>query len=100
MANPAAEALFGYDAGKLEGLLLAALLPTSPGTDDVFLRAQSGRATDEHETIGRHADGHYVDLSITIAPLRGPSGDFTGLAAHAREIGDLVDYRKQVADLA
>lgn len=100
LSNPAAEQLFGYGKGELDGVLLAALLPTAPGTDDLFLRARSGTSVEDYETIAHHHDGHYIDVSVTIAPLYLTSGQFAGLSVHAREISDVVDFRRQVADLA
>jgi len=98
--NPAAESLFGFPKGGLDGVLLAALLPTAPGTDDIFLRARSGTNIEDHETIAHHNDGHYLDVSVTIASLYETTGQFAGLAVHAREISDVVDFMRQVANLA
>jgi diguanylate cyclase (GGDEF)-like protein/PAS domain S-box-containing protein len=100
VANGAAEDLFGYKSGDLDGMLLAALLPTAPGTDDIFLRARSGGDIHDYETIGLKGDGSYVDVNVKITTLLSPSGQFVGLSAFAREISDVVDYRRQVADLA
>ena len=63
-SNPAASQLFGYHAGLLLTQPLDALLPTLHGQVEARLPALLGN---DVEVQGRHADGHPLQLEISLS---------------------------------
>ncbi|MDO8695817.1 MAG: CHASE domain-containing protein [Pseudomonas sp.] len=63
-SNPAASQLFGYHAGLLLTQPLDALLPTLHGQVEARLPALLGN---DIEVQGRHADGHPLQLEISLS---------------------------------
>ncbi|MEW5789554.1 MAG: PAS domain S-box protein [Pseudomonadota bacterium] len=65
IANPAAEALLGYERGELAGLEAADLLHEGDGQGHPLLDPAPPRG--EHSLLGRHKDGSTVKLSVNLA---------------------------------
>ncbi|MEI8394978.1 MAG: PAS domain S-box protein [Rhodospirillaceae bacterium] len=87
--NAAAELTFGYTAEQVIGQPLQMLFPPEQ-VDTIGERlAAAGRgARIAHlETVGRHASGSDIHLSVTISPIRDEDGTVTGLSTIARDIG-------------
>ncbi len=82
--NPAAERLFGYRADEIMGQNVAILMPEEQGNrHDDFLRAytETGQAKIigiGREVIGRHAEGHDLDLQLTVAEFMDGQRYFVG----------------------
>ncbi len=54
-----------------------------------------GEKVDHHETVRVAKDGRRIDVSVSISPLRSPTGEITGAAKIARDI--TVQKRNQRA---
>lgn len=89
-ANPATATLFGLRPGQLPGLNLATLLPSLQDPSWAALAAEHGQPV---ELLGRHADGHQLELEISLSHYQ--------LGEHLRYVGVLRDIspRKQVERL-
>lgn len=87
-ANAATAHILGLDAGELVGRDLVSLLPPANRgvLETLFREAARGQASEIFRALGTHADGHFVDLSVTLAPMRDPSGAVTGVCVVARDI--------------
>ena len=48
--------------------------------------AVCGKAVTLYRTLGQHDDGHFISLSVSLAPLRGPGGVVTGVGVVARDV--------------
>jgi PAS domain S-box-containing protein len=87
--NPSAERLFGWTRAEMLGRPYP-LVPT--GRDDEFrarlARVLSGEAFTGFETRRRRKDGTELDVSISVAPMRGRAGRVTGIVAFLDDIGD------------
>jgi PAS domain S-box-containing protein len=86
--NSGAERLYGYQAEEVVGRSLSVLIPT--GQPDELPRLMEalrrGESIEHYETTRLHKDGHLVEVSVTISPLRDRAGAVIGASAIARDI--------------
>ena len=86
--NRGAEQLFGYTSEEMLGKNLAILVP--PGNEEQvrqnFGVIQGGCTIGPIDTVLRRRDGTWIDVSLTISPIRNSAGEVVGAAAIARDI--------------
>jgi len=93
--NPGAERLYGYSAREMIGTSIAAIAPEEQDdTLDLLARVARGEAVDAWETRRVRKDGKVIDVSLTMAPVLGPTGGVTLVSSVERDITG----RKQTAD--
>ncbi|MFP3675443.1 PAS domain S-box protein, partial [Bacillus sp. SIMBA_031] len=54
----------------------------------ILARIRSGERVDHFETIRRRKDGAFIDISLTISPIRNSDGKIIGASKIARDISD------------
>lgn len=89
--NEGACAMFGYCAQEVIGASLALLVledreDEHPG---LLQRLRNGERIDHFETVRRCKDGHAIDVSISISPIRDPAGVLIGASKIAHDITQL-----------
>lgn len=86
--NPGAERLFGRPASEMVGRALGTALP-------VAARAQDWAALEDSlqrgqpvyiDTIGIHANGETIDVSVSFTPHFGPLGELSAISSIIRDI--------------
>jgi PAS domain S-box-containing protein len=86
--NAGAERMYGYPAGAVIGRSISVLVP--PGVPDLMpealQRMQQGERLAQYHTVHATRDGVTVDVSITVSPVRQPSGEVIGAAIIARDL--------------
>ena len=86
--NPGAERLYGYKAEEVIGQPLSLLVPA--GRADEIARFTKALLRGEHvehyEITKLHKDGHLVETSVTISPVKDREGAVIGVSATARDI--------------
>jgi PAS domain S-box-containing protein len=86
--NRAAEREYGYRADEAIGRALSIIHP-GDGPDagrSLLGEVLRGREINQLETTARHKDGHIVDVSVSVSPIRSASGDLVGASYIARDI--------------
>ena len=86
--NAGAERMFGYTAAEAIGRHISLIMPDDrPDEDDaVMARVRANESIAPYETVRRRKDGTLLDISLTISPIRSPSGEVIGASKIARDI--------------
>jgi PAS domain S-box-containing protein len=96
--NRGAEAMFGYAPDEAIGQHVS--LIATPGQDPEVAAnialVRAGTAITNQESVRLTKDGSLIDVSLSAAPIRGASGDVTGVAAIIR---DIMDRKHAAAEL-
>ena len=86
--NSAAERLYGYNAEEAVGSNVSLIIPADRQTEvqDTLRRIGWGEKIEHNETVRLRKDGSLVDVSLSISPIRAPSGATIGISKVARDI--------------
>ena len=94
--NSAAERLFGYSAAEAAGRNITLLVPDDrlPELQDALRRIGWGESIEHSETVRLRKDGSAVEVSLSISPIKSPSGATIGISKVARDITDANKTRQ------
>ncbi len=94
--NLSAERLFGFTAAEAIGRPITILIPEDRLDEEpaILARIHAGERVDHFETIRRRKDGTFIDISLTISPIRSSEGTIIGASKIARDISE----RKRAAE--
>ncbi len=85
--NIGAEHLFGYTAAEMVGQPITRLVaPDRPDEEPRIIELAKRGEINHFETIRIHKDGHPVDVSLTISPIKNAKGEIVGVSSIARDI--------------
>jgi PAS domain S-box-containing protein len=86
--NPAAGRLFGYRADEAIGKSINLIVPPdrTAEVEDICSRVGRGESIEQHETVLLRRDGRPAQVSLSISPIRTPSGQIIGASKIARDI--------------
>jgi PAS domain S-box-containing protein len=86
--NKGAERMFGYTAEEAIGQHITLVVPADRYAEeaDIIQHIRRGERVDHFQTIRRRKDGTLLDVSLTISPIRDPSGTVVGASKVARDI--------------
>ena len=86
--NPAAERMLGYTADEMIGRSIRCIIPPDRQgeEDEVLSRIRRGESIDHYETVRMRKDGTFVDVSLSVSPIRARDGRVIGASKIARDI--------------
>jgi PAS domain S-box-containing protein len=88
--NPGAQRLLGYRAEEIIGQPVTRLLPVDRQDEEsmIIARIKDGQRVDHFETVRRRKDGSYLDVSLTISPIRNRAGLVIGASKIMRDTSE------------
>jgi PAS domain S-box-containing protein len=88
--NVGAERIFGYQESEMIGQPITRIIPTEllDEEKEIIARLRRGERIAHYETVRVAKDGHRVDVSLTVSPLRDRFGNVVGASKVARDISD------------
>jgi len=89
--NKGAERIFGYTADEIVGRSVLTIIPEELHHEEpeILGNLRAGNRIEHYETKRLTKDGRLIDVSLTISPIRDPSGKITGVSKIARNISDI-----------
>jgi PAS domain S-box-containing protein len=88
--NAGATRIFGYAEAEIVGQPITRLIPAELQREeaDILAQLRLGNRVDHFETTRIAKDGHMIDVSITVSPLRDDAGNVVGASKIARDISE------------
>ncbi len=88
--NAGAEAEYGYRADEAIGRNVSMIIPAERAGEltQILDRVRQGEQVVQLETQRRAMDGHLVEVSLSVSPIRDTSGAVTGAAAVGRDVSE------------
>lgn len=92
--NAGAKRLFGYSADEAVGKLITLIIPPEHEHEEreILSKLARGERIEHFETVRVAKDGHRIDVSLTISPVRDRRGNVVGASKVARDVSE----RKQM----
>ncbi len=86
--NQSAERMFGYTEQEMIGKSITVLFPQDRLDEEpkILEQIRRGQRVDHFETIRVTKDGRTLDVSVTISPVKDPTGRVIGVSKVARDI--------------
>jgi PAS domain S-box-containing protein len=88
--NSAAERLFGYTGAEAIGSNIEIIIPPERMSEEreIIARLRRGEGIAHFETVRRTKSGRFIDVSITVSPVRDSSGRVIGASKIARDVSE------------
>jgi len=86
--NKAAERMFGYKEAEVKGKHVSILIPQDrlPEEDMIISSLKAGNRIEHYETIRVTKDGRFLNISLTVSPVKNEEGVIIGASKIARDI--------------
>ena len=86
--NASAERVFGYSSDEAVGRNISFLVPSEMEDEqrDITIRVQAGDRIRHYETVRIDKTGRYIDINLTLSPVRGITGRIIGASMIAQDI--------------
>ena len=95
--NDSAERLFGFTAEEAVGKPITIIIPVDRLDEEPVIlgKINRGERIEHFETVRQRKDGSFVDISLTISPIRNARGKIVGASKIARNITELKKARER-----
>lgn len=100
--NRGAEKIFGYTDLEMVGKHISVLIPEDRMAEEpeILEKIRHGDAVEHYETVRRRKDGRLIDISVSISPIRDPSGAIIGAAKLARDISGRKQLEREILEVS
>jgi len=97
--NRSAHRLFGYSPAEAIGQSILLIVPPDRRDEEaqVLREIRAGRSVDHFETVRRRKDGTFIDISLTVSPVRDALGRIIGASKTARDITEQKRIQRELA---
>ncbi|MDQ3912121.1 MAG: PAS domain S-box protein [Actinomycetota bacterium] len=96
--NKGAEKIYGYSTREAIGRSISMLVP--PDLPDeipqILSSVRRGEAIKHYETIRVSKDGRYLNISLSVSPIRDPLGNVVGASTIARDVTERKWVQEQM----
>jgi len=95
--NTGATHLFGYTPDEILGRSVTVLIPPDRQDEEPYILGlvRRGERVVSYETVRQRKDGSFIEVSLTVSPIKDSDGRVVGASKIARDITDLKRARKQ-----
>lgn len=99
--NSSAERVFGYSSDEVIGKNISLLIPENYSDEEIEILDQLkvGERIQQFETIRLRKDGTFIDVSLTISPIKNSDGDIMGAAKIVRDISKRKEAEKELKQM-
>jgi PAS domain S-box-containing protein len=96
--NPAAVRLFGWSGADMLGRSVDVIVPDDRRSEvrGILEKIRRGDSVDHHETVRLRKDRRLTEVSLSVSPIKSPSGAIIGACKIAR---DITESKKAKASL-
>jgi PAS domain S-box-containing protein len=99
--NPSAERIFGWTAAEAVGCHISLIVPEERRAEEaeVLARIARGERVEHFDTVRVTKDGRFLDVSVTVSPIRDAGGRVVGASKIARDVSGrrrLEEEREQL----
>src|SRR4051812_28601706 len=100
--NIAAERLFGWTAAEMVGQPILKVIPPDRHSEEVEIlsRLRRGERLERYETVRVHKDGHELNVSLTVSPVKDSTGRVVGAAKIAHDISQRLRTERALKEEA
>ena len=100
--NQGAEHIFGYKPKEIIGKSILTLIPKDRQREEkeILRKVRRGESLDHYETVRRRKDGKLFDVSLTISPIKGQTGEIVGVSKVARDITKQKQTEQRLSEQA
>src|SRR5438874_1283422 len=95
--NKSAERIFGYTADEVIGQSILILIPPERQNEEPEIadRIKRGERIEHYETVRRRKDGTFIDISLTVSPIRNGDGAIIGASKIVRDITEQKHFQEK-----
>jgi PAS domain S-box-containing protein len=100
--NQSAERIFGYSASEAIGRHISFLIPTDRANEEegILTTLKTGLRIDHFETVRRHKDGHLINVSLTVSPIKDRNGHIIGASKVSRDISERLKSDEALREMS
>jgi PAS domain S-box-containing protein len=95
--NRGAERLFGFTSEEAVGRPVTIIIPADRLDEEpsILEKIHRGQRIEHFETVRQRQDGSFIDISLTVSPIRNSHGKIVGASKIARDITELKKARER-----